>query len=68
MWLLSIDVSVVYIYLVSFMDFLNDIHDEFVKQDVWLHDNFRVYFKNPRTKKLVKLYEDTYVEFMWGLI
>ncbi|KMS94981.1 hypothetical protein BVRB_013540 [Beta vulgaris subsp. vulgaris] len=48
------------------MNILNDIHDESVKQGVGLPPNFRLYYKNPRTKQRVELYKDVQMSNMWG--
>ncbi|XP_048494607.1 uncharacterized protein LOC125494819 [Beta vulgaris subsp. vulgaris] len=72
MWLLcdykgkQFDVRVEDVDLASIMDLFNEIHDESVKQDVWLPENFRVYYKHPRTRKLVELYDDPHLSNMWG--
>lgn len=44
------DVRVEDVDLTSFMDLLNDIHDESFKQDVWLPENFIVYCKHQGPK------------------
>ncbi|XP_010695391.2 uncharacterized protein LOC104908037 [Beta vulgaris subsp. vulgaris] len=72
MWLLcdykgkQFDVRVEDVDLTSILDLFNEIHDESVKQGVWLPENFRVYYKHPRTKKLVELYDDPHLSNMWG--
>ncbi|KMS95437.1 hypothetical protein BVRB_008320 [Beta vulgaris subsp. vulgaris] len=72
MWLLcdykgkQFDVRVEDVDLTSIIDLFNEIHDESVKQGVWLPENFRVHYKHPRTKKLVELYDDPHLSNMWG--
>ncbi|XP_056690163.1 uncharacterized protein [Spinacia oleracea] len=51
----------------NYMDLVDDLFDDSIKQDVLIPDLFRLFYVNPSTNKRVELLNDVGLMGMWGL-